>query len=105
MFRKARTFLRETRTELVDKTTWPTKDAVLSSTVVVIHIDYSGVDLSFHCGYWGESGGSVCGGASCEGSGSVCEWIHVCWVHCGVDLSALHVWEDKEEVRIGMGLG
>ncbi len=36
MFKKIRIFLREIKTELLDKTTWPTKDVVLSSTIVVI---------------------------------------------------------------------
>ena len=36
MFKRLITFIKETKSELFEKTTWPTKDAVLSSTIVVI---------------------------------------------------------------------
>ncbi len=36
MFKKIIQFIKETRTELVDKTTWPTRDQVLNTTIVVL---------------------------------------------------------------------
>ena len=39
MWGKLVQYIRETKSELIDKTTWPTKEAVLNSTVVVIVFD------------------------------------------------------------------